>query len=167
MKGGQQLLANFHNGIGAGGTVTAGTAKTAGVEHQNRTVALAEGLVGVAIDHAVGLGKMVPEGRFDIKAQAGAVDEADSEGPEGKTLFCGVEGPRCSVAHIAMDGMELLVTKDVQHGGTGDVAGMDDDIAVMEAMLHLVTKVGVRLEKMGIGEDACSDRHENGLVMEA
>lgn len=167
MERGPQLLADLQNGIGAGGSVAAGATKAAGIEHQDFAVAMAKRLVGVAVDHAVCLGKMLPQGTFDIKAQPCTVDEADGEAAQGKHLFCRVDGPRCPVAHIAMHCMELLVCKDLQNPRAGDVASVDDDITGLKTVLYLLAKARVRVEKMGIGEDACSDRHENGLVVKA
>lgn len=155
-----QLLANLQNGIGTRRAVVAGGAKAAGIEHQYPAVAMAKQLVGVAVDHAVCLGKMLPEGSFNIQAQAGTVGQADGKATEDKHFLGGKECPCCPIAHITVYSMKLFIAKNLQDTGAGDVTRVDDDIAIIKTVLHLLAKAIVRYKKMGVAEDASSDGHE-------
>lgn len=63
-------------------------------------------------------------------------------------------------AHVAMDGKEPLAGKGVHDHHIGQVAGMNDDLAVGKtALCHFGKQGGGRVD-MGIGEDAGAQSHD-------
>jgi len=63
-----------------------------------------------------------------------------------------------------MHGDDLHSLKDLKDRRAGHVAGMDDDIATLEAVTGLHFKPAVWSKEMGIGKNACSSHFGKGAV---
>ena len=113
----------------------------------------------MAVNDAVGLGKKTPETVFDIRAHPSTMGQTDSKSVDLEKLRCGVSIAHRRAAHVAVDGIDRLITKGAENSGLGHVTGMDDDIA------GLKTDGGERGEtvvwpgKVGVGKDTGSDCH--------
>ena len=87
--------------------------------------------------------------------------QADGEPAQGEEQPLGVAGEGVGAAHVAVHRVHGPPGEDLEHRGVGDVAGVDDHLAVAKTPLHLLTKAVVGADEMGIGENAGADRHGN------
>ena len=66
MDGGLQYIADIKESIGPRSTIPAGGPETAGVDGQPKSESVADSLVGMAVDHAVGVRKQAQERGFNV-----------------------------------------------------------------------------------------------------
>jgi hypothetical protein len=80
------------------------------------------------------------------------VGEADGAAVEGEQPAFRVAMANSVTAHVAADRIKSFIGKQVQHGLISNVAGMDDNIAGVEALLNLFFELTVRSMTMRIGK---------------
>jgi len=107
-------------------------------------------LVGVAVNHAVRLGKETPERTFNVLLQPGSVGEADSVPAKGEDLLLGIPGPDVASAHVAAHRMDDGTVEGLKHREGSQVTGMDDHLAPAETVLDLPGQEAVRSTEMRI-----------------
>jgi hypothetical protein len=161
---GNEFLSCLQNGIGAGRAVPAGLLKSARVDDQHAGHPVADRTVGVPVDDAVGLGKAIPETRFYVRAQVGSMGQGNGESGQGKAGLQGQSIPGQVVAAVAMDGMDRSISQGFQDTEVGEVAGMDDQVTVCEAVPDETLEAAIRAVKMGVGKDTCTYGHGSSLT---
>lgn len=62
-----------------------------------------------------------------------------------------------------MHGMNDLASEDIQRKDIHNVTGMNDDLAVGEAVADSVQEIWTDVTKMSVGENACFDHDVHGV----
>lgn len=130
--------------------------ETSRVDKKRIAVPVADGLVSVAVNDTVGFRKQRPHSFFDVVT--GACAMAESDGIAVELDFSA--GRECSLqgadAHITVDGIENSSAKYIQNSRVGNVAGVEDDIALAESFIEKVLHLFGNLMKVGVREDSCT-----------
>lgn len=134
----------FEDGVSAGCAPATGGLEAAGIDDEFSGLSMADRPVGVAVDHAVGFWKEIPQTRFNVIAEFGSMGQADSEIAQGKSCILCKRCAGISPAHIAANGMDGFVCKDIEYAEICQVAGVDDNLAVGKTTLGQLFKVLVR-----------------------
>ena len=125
---------------------------------------MADSLVGMAVNDAVGFGKKTPEIIFNISTHPGAMSQTDGKPVDLEKLRGGVLAAHRLVAHVAVDGINWLVAKGAKYRSLGYISGMDDDIAGLKTGGREGGETVIWPGKVGVGKDTGSDCHAVSLV---
>lgn len=118
----------------------AGPLKTAGIEQEGPADRFSHRHMGMSEDDTVYCRKHLEQAVFNIQAIPGAMTESDGNFPDADGLLLREAPLRCSVAHIAVYGMDLFARKGGEDARIGEVAGMDDHLTVGKNRFRLAAK---------------------------
>lgn len=135
------LLVDVKNGVGTRSTVTPCSLERPGVNEEDCTNPVADRVVGVTIDDAVGLREHCP-GTFlyGVTGAPGSVEQTDAIAAEGDQLAVRQMLPASHIAHVAVHCIHFFAGEGVENGNVGEVSGMEDDVASGKGRLHLGAK---------------------------
>ena len=150
VDGSLQLVADLEDAICARCSIPAGGLEAAWVNDQLARNLVADGTVGVAVDHAVGLGKQIPERGFNVVAQTGTVGEADGEFSELKAELGRQRAAGNAGTHVAVHRVHGFIMKGIQKGNVRQVTGMDDGIATGKTVLYNLFEILIKSHQVGV-----------------
>lgn len=141
---GRKIVSRLQDGEGSWCAITAGGLETPRIEEKRLAMAVAGRSVGMAVNQTVRLGKEVPEGGLDILPQPRAMGEADGEVAEGKYKQFRILRPHHAITHVPANCINGFIAKDLEDRRCGEVAGMDDNVAMVKTILDLLAEYFVR-----------------------
>lgn len=92
-----------------------------------------------------------------------AMRQANLETAQLKLKLLGQGGMSREIAAVTMHGMNNFPSEDIQRKDIHNVTGMNDDLAVSEAVTDSIQEIWTNVAEMGVGEDACFDHDVHGV----
>ncbi len=130
--------------------------ETAGIDKKNIAIAVADRLMGMAIDNAVRLGKYCPHPLLDIVSRAGTMTDADylvfnlNHSSIGELLLDG------HIAHVAVDGIKYFGLKYLKYNQAGYIAGMENHLTIVECLVKVILKPLIYHGHMRVRQNSCA-----------
>lgn len=124
--------------------------KAAGVDEENIAMAMADRLMGMAIDDAVGFRKHGPYSLLDIMTWTGAMADTDYLVFKLDQLLLGKLPLHGCIAHIAVDGMQYFALESFEYLHAGNISSMENYLAVAKGAFKVILEPLVHHGYMGV-----------------